>query len=365
MRTILLVIILFICLAVKGQMAEPIKGTWVTNVASSALQSEKNIRQTVANCKKNGLNSIFVVVWNKGVTMYPSKVLQRYIGIQQDTVYKNFDPIQCMVKEAHQAGLKVHAWFEFGFAYAYKDSNSIWLKKYPHWAGRKADGSLLVKNGFYWWNSMHPEAQQLMKSLVLEVVKKYQVDGIQGDDRLPAMPAEGGYDAYSKQLFAQEHGGASPPANPKEPRFLQWKADKLSGFAKGLYQAVKKQRSNCMVTWAPSPYPWSKEEYLQDWPQWLQGGYADCIIPQLYRYKIDAYEKILKALNDSLPTAYKQKIFPGILTSLGDGDYQSSRELTDQMLQLNRQYGFKGEVFFYYETLNRLSGMLYQNIKDQ
>lgn len=352
----------FFCSAI-AQNSTAIKGTWITNVGSNALRSEKNIIEAVANCKKNGLNHIFVVVWNGGVTLYPSQVLQDYIGLRQDTVYKNFDPIACIVKEAHKAGLKVHAWFEFGFSYSYKDSSSPWLAKYPHWAGRKNDGSLLVKNGFYWWNSLHPETQQFLKKLVLEVVKKYEVDGIQGDDRMPAMPAEGGYDDYSVQLFSKEHGGASPPANPKDPAFIKWKADKLSAFGKEIYGAVKKLRADCVVGWAPSPYPWSREEYLQDWPQWLEGGYADYIIPQLYRYKIDAYEKILKELNDMLPAKHKQKVFPGILTSLGDGAYQSSRELTDQMLQLNRKYGFNGEAFFYYETLNRLTGLFYRDLQ--
>jgi hypothetical protein len=55
----------------------------------------------------------------------------------------------------------------------------------------------------------------------------------------------------------------------------------------------------------------------------------------------------------------KHKVFPGILTSLGDG-YQSPRELTCQMIQLNRKYGFKGEVFFYFETLHRMKGKFYR-----
>lgn len=363
MRFVFLIAILLHVTRLNAQVSEPIKGTWITNVASDALRSQENIKRTVANCKQNGLNHIFVVVWNNGVTLYPSKVLKRYTGILQDSVYKNFDPISCIVTEAHKAGLKVHAWFEFGFSFAYQDSNSAWLKKYPQWAGRKKDGSLLVKNGFYWWSSLNPAVQQFMKELVLEVVKKYEVDGIQGDDRLPAMPAEGGYDAYSQQLYAQEHDGQLPPENPTEKNFLKWKADKLSAFGKTLYTAVKKQRASCMVGWAPGPYPWSKEEYLQDWPVWLKQGYADYIIPQLYRYSIEAYEKILKELTDSIPGEYKQKVFPGILTSLGEGNYQSSRILTDQMLQLNRQYGYKGEVFFYYETLNRLAGLFYQSVK--
>jgi uncharacterized lipoprotein YddW (UPF0748 family) len=344
--------------AQRKRAAAPIRGTWITNVASDALRSEANIRRAVQQCRQNGLNHIFVVVWNGGVTMYPSDVTEKYIGIRQSPVYKGFDPIRCIVKEGHKAGLKVHAWFEFGFSYAYKDSSSRWLKRYPHWAGRKSNGALLAKNGFYWWTALHPEVQQLMQELVTEVVKRYAVDGIQGDDRLPAMPAEGGYDEYSRQLYAQAHGGQQPPADAKDSAFVQWKADQLSAFGKRLYQAVKAVRRNCTVSWAPSIYPWSKQEYLQDWPAWLKGGYADYIIPQLYRYKIDAYEKILKELDAQVPPELKHKVFPGILTSLGDG-YQSSRTMTDDMIKLNRQYGFNGEVFFYFETLNRLPAPFY------
>ena len=39
---------------------------------------------------------------------------------------------------------------------------------------------------------------------ILEVVKNYDIDGIQGDDRLPAMPAEGGYDAYTRNAYQKE-----------------------------------------------------------------------------------------------------------------------------------------------------------------
>ncbi|MFN9957596.1 MAG: family 10 glycosylhydrolase, partial [bacterium] len=73
------------------QKVDSIHGTWITNVASEALRSEKNIKEAVALCKQKGLNNIYVVVWNGGVTMYPSKVVESYIGIKQHPVYKGFD----------------------------------------------------------------------------------------------------------------------------------------------------------------------------------------------------------------------------------------------------------------------------------
>lgn len=339
-------------LAQSGQLhSTPIRGTWITNVASDVLLSRENIKKAVLQSKSAGLTDLFVVVWNRGLTMYPSKVLKRHIGQVQDERYAGRDPLQEIIEEAHQEGLKVHAWFEFGFSYAYKDSNNIWVDRFPAWVGRNNRGNALQKNGFFWWNALHPGPQKLMMQLVLEVVNNYAVDGVQGDDRLPAMPAEGGYDAYTQQLYKKDRG-LPVPADPKEEGFLQWKADRLSAFGKALYTAVKKQKPACIVSWAPSIFPWSKEQYLQDWPAWLNGGYADYIIPQLYRYKIGDYEKVLAALADQVPAAYRSRVFPGILTSLGDG-YQASTEMMQQMIALNRKYGFEGEVFFYFETMNR------------
>jgi len=72
-----------------------------------------------------------------------------------------------------------------------------------------------------------------------------------------------------------------------------------------------------VVSWAPSIYPWSKEQYLQDWPAWLNGGYADYTLPQLYRYDIKAYKKIVDELNTQITKVQKSRVVPGILTALG------------------------------------------------
>ncbi len=354
----LLSIILFTCSCKAQQKITALKGTWITNVASDALLSEKNIKETVALCKQQGMNNLFVVVWNGGVTMYPSEVVESFIGIKQDTVYKGFDPIASIVKEAHEQGLLVHAWFEFGFSYAYKDSNSVWLNKYKHWIGKDVQQKPLKKNGFYWWNAIHPEVQSFMNKLVLETITKYKFDGIQGDDRLPAMPAEGGYDAYTMALYKNETG-VDAPADCREPKWLQWKANQLSLFGKNLYNLVKKNRPNCIVSWSPSIYPWSKEQYLQDWPTWMKEGYADYIIPQCYRYDLKGYEKVLNELKSQLTPEQMKRVFPGVLTSLGDG-YLIKDELLQQKIQLNRKLGFNGECFFYFESFKKIN-QVYKN----
>jgi len=65
----------------------------------------------------------------------------------------------------------------------------------------------------------------------------------------------------------------------------------------------------------------------------------------------------LKELKTQYPSSYQKKVFPGILTSLGNG-YEVKPEMLQQMIQLNRKYGFEGECTFYFETLRR-SGVYY------
>jgi uncharacterized lipoprotein YddW (UPF0748 family) len=155
-------LVALVCMQAAAQKKQPpIKGTWVTNVASDILKSKQNIIDGVALCKKNGLNNIYVVVWNGGITMYPSKVLEAYIGKKQSKIYGARDPLKEIIDEGHKAGIKVHAWFEFGFAYNYGDSNCLWQQKYPGWAGRDVRGNYLQKNKFFWWNALNPRYSNL------------------------------------------------------------------------------------------------------------------------------------------------------------------------------------------------------------
>ena len=46
----------------QALFTEPVRGVWVTNVASDALRSREQIQKAVLRCKEFGLNHLFVVV---------------------------------------------------------------------------------------------------------------------------------------------------------------------------------------------------------------------------------------------------------------------------------------------------------------
>jgi len=358
----LLVLLVLIISCSSKKVVEPdppkpatpvVKGVWITNVASTALNSLDNIKECVLTCKKSGITDIYVVVWNKGRTIYPSTIMNSEFGIPIMESFVGRDPLQEMITEGHKAGLKVHAWFEYGFAASNSQNGGIILQKYPDWCARDRSGNLLVSNGgFEWMNGINPQVQNFMKSLVLEVVAKYDVDGVQGDDRLPAMPVAGGYDAYTVELYKQEHGGQVPPQNEKDAVWITWRTDKLTTFLGNLYAAVKAVKPNVIVSSAPSVYPWGKENYLQDWPTWLDQKFCDYVIPQLYRYDIAAYSQTLKSqINFVKKTPDRSKLYGGVL--IQSGSWNPTEEYLNAMITENRNNGIKGEVMFFYEGLKK------------
>ncbi len=339
---------------------EPVRGVWLTNVASDAMYSTENVVEAVRKCQELGLNTIFVVTWNKAMTMYRSQIMKEFTGFEIDPALDpentGRDPLQEVIDEARKYGIKVIAWFEFGFSSSYQENGGILLQLKPHWASLDVHGNLTTKNGFEWMNALDPEVQDFMLSLILEVVNNYDVDGIQGDDRLPAMPSEGGYNPGVIEAYKQDNFGQAPPDYHKDFNWVQWRAEILNDFMKRIYREVKAADPNCIVSMSPSVFPWAKEEYLQDWPTWVNFGYVDMVVPQVYRYDPAAYTRTLEATVNYVIPEKRYMLYPGTLIRVGD--YQPSREFFTFMIEENRRLGMHGEVHFYYEGLERYGDLL-------
>lgn len=324
------------------------RGVWLTTTASTALDSRDNIRQAVLLCKQSGINNIFMVVYNNGRTMFPSTTMNNVIGVPILEKFNGRDPLQELIEEADKEKIKVHAWFEYGFASSFSANGGPIIAAKPHWASRDINGSITSKNGFEWLNPFHPEVQNFILSLVKEVATKYNVAGIQGDDRLPALPTTGGYDAFTVDLYKSENNGTEPPTVFSNANWIEWRVRKLNQFLKKMYIEVKAIKPGLQVTLSPSVFPWGKTEYLQDWPSWVDSGWVDAIIPQVYRYDLPAYNSTL-AQQKSYFKSGVVKFYPGVLLRVGS--YVASAEYLSQMVSNNRMQGFDGEVFFFFEGL--------------
>jgi uncharacterized lipoprotein YddW (UPF0748 family) len=339
----------------------PVRGVWLTSVVSDAFASKENLQNAVKKCSDNGINTIFVVVWNRGRTLYPSKTLKDLIGIDSDEKLKERDILKETIDAAKPLGIRVFAWFEFGFSCDYSDKNEYdgktqgkeILQKKPQWAAMDRDGKIVKKNGFRWLNGFDPEVQNFMLSMLKEVVRDYpDLAGIQGDDRLPALPSEAGYDPKTISMFSNENDGKMPPNDPKETVWLDWKAGKMNDFMKRIHDELKAIKPTTVISMSPSIYNWSKIEYLQDWPLWVKNGWVDMVCPQVYRYQFERYQKEIALIKQQVgEEKLRTVVFPGILLRVGD--YYAPVDFLEKMIAENRKYGINGEVFFYYEGMKK------------
>lgn len=350
----LYIIFLFTSVVTVAQNKE-FRGVKLTDVDSQVLYSEKAISEAMDLLESLNINAVIPVVWNAGYTQYQSKLLDSLFGFSIDPVFFGRDPLETVVIEAHRVGIEVYPWFEYGFSSYYSGGTPPYgghiLQSFPEWAARSLNGDICVKNGFDWMSGVNPDVQNFIIGLTTEVVRNYDIDGIEYSDRMPALPVECGYDSVTVELYKQDHGGQIPPANFYDADWKRWRADKLNDFYGRVRDSVKTLDENLFVASSPSVYPWAYDQYLQDSKTWVNSGIVDQFLPQLYRYSIADY---IYELNSSLSHIDPQKkdiTFAGVLMNVGS--YTIEPQFLLQSLQANRNAGVRGEGFFFYEGLRR------------
>ena len=328
-----------------------IRGVWIANRPhSQVLESSANIASAMDFLQSYGFNLIFPVVWNRGYTLYPSRVMERYNLSAIEPYYQQRDPLQEIITAAHQRQIKVIPWLEYGFAASHLLSGGHILQQYPHWQALDPDGKKVRHGSLTWMNAFNPEVQQFMLDLITEIVSTYDVDGIQGCDRLPALPVTAGYDRDTKQQY-QTAFGKQPPHNHSDRHWVQWRADLLTDFLARMYREVKAIEPQAVVSLSPAVYPFCLNNLLQDSKTWVAKGLGDLFHPQLYRSSFSAYRHELKQLVRTCDPDSLNKFAPGIALTANGKDL-STKDLI-KCIKLNRDCHLKGQVFFHYEGLRK------------
>ena len=181
--------------------------------------------------------------------------------------------------------------------------------------------------------------------MLLEVISRYDVDGVQFDDHF-ILPVEFGYDSYTRELYKTETD-KDVPNDPHNPDWVKWRADKLSAFVKTLNADLKARRRNIVFSIAPNPYDFAYEGQLQDWLTWVRQGWVDELIVQIYRNNLGDFRHPLHApsireAQQKIPTA------AGILTGLRNIPVPIS--FIESKVKAARASGL-GMTFFFYESL--------------
>ena len=242
-----------------------IRGVWLTNVASGVLFVPWGIERAINQLAELNFNTIYPVVWNRGYTFYQSRVAQSVTGDITEP-FLNFmnggtDVLKKIVTLGKKKNLTVIPWFEYGFM---TPPNSNLAKLHPEWLtnGRKGVNYVNVNlwedidsssifNRQLWLNPLHPQVQNFILDLILEVVKNYDVDGIQVDDHF-GMPVQFGYDPFTVKLYQKEHLGKTPPSDPFNSEWMSWRANKITRLLTRIRGEVKKINPQAKISVSPN-----------------------------------------------------------------------------------------------------------------
>ena len=359
-----------------------VRGTWLTTTANDALATPQHTARTMQRLREIGLNTVYIEAWKNGYTQFPSSALERAIGVAQRPTGVEQDPADTFkvraqpardllheaVTEAHRQGMVAIAWFEYGFMAAHQSTMNHLRRLKPDWLSRDLQGREVAPNGFVWLNPLHPQARELLLDLVLEAIDRYDLDGVQLDDRIVWPHVTMGYDDYPRRVYAAEHHGAQPPSDHTDPAWMRWRAAKVDEYARWFVQEVRARRPGLVISLSPAVYPWSWEHYLLDWPGWtawsdadrLQGEPArseaarrivpnwDEVVPQAYRMSYDAFEATWREQTAAVQArgAYRPSELVAGIRIVGDG-LDSSWDQLRRSMELVDGLGQGGHVLWF------------------
>lgn len=279
------------------------RGAWVATVANidwpskPGLSAEAQQAELIAILDKAvalNLNAIVLQVRPAGDALYASELepwsafLSGEQGVAPEPAY---DPLAFAVAEAHSRGLELHAWF------------NPYRVGHPSYKGALADTHIantrpdLVREygPLLWLDPGHPDVQQHSLDVILDVVRRYDIDGVHLDDYFYPYPRED--DAGKPLPFPDDEtyqaylDGRRWPWGALDRN--DWRRRNVDDFVKRLYRAVKREKPYVKVgispfgIWKPGDPPWivgmnQYETIYADARKWLREGWCDYFTPQLY-----------------------------------------------------------------------------------
>jgi uncharacterized lipoprotein YddW (UPF0748 family) len=320
-----------------AQLPPPIqrefRAAWVATVenidwpSKPGLSSEAQQREIIAildTAQALHLNAIILQVRTSCDAMYPSpeEPWSYYLtGKQAAPPSPFYDPLKMWVEEAHRRGIELHAWFN---PFRAKPPHAKYALASGHIANTRPD---LVKTygSVLWLDPGEPAARDLSLRVMLDVVRRYDIDGIHIDDYFypyPEKSASGGPLSFPDDgSFAryQRSGGTLSRED--------WRRDNINQMVHRMYREVKRAKPWVKVgispfgIWKPGFPPIVKgfnqyESIYADAKLWLNEGWCDYFTPQLY-WKTTSPNQPFEALLQwwISQSTHNRHIWPGLFTS--------------------------------------------------
>ena len=319
-------------------------GVWLTNSPSRLYYDRKVLIQAMDELKAAGFNAVYPNVWSRGTTFHRSQFAPVEPALKKAGL--KLDPICTLSQQARLRGIKVIPWFEYGLM---EPADSTIVRQQPEWVLARADGNtVMTMHGkkMVWLNPAHPEVRERFIGLVVEVMKRCRMDGLQLDDHF-AWPVELGYDPFTSALY-ETQTGSPPPKDHTNRYWMTWRRRQLTGLLRELRERLEKESLPKRISLSPGPFRFAYNHWLQDWELWAVGELIDDLVVQNYAYSLKGFAKDLNqpALRKARQWGLPVQI--GVLA--GFGKRTTPIPVLAEKKRLSNEQGY-GVIYFYWEGL--------------
>jgi uncharacterized lipoprotein YddW (UPF0748 family) len=350
------------------------RGAWVASVANidwpsrpglSTWEQQAELLAILNRCVALNLNAVVLQVRPAADALYdsPYEPWSAYLtGVEGRAPAPYYDPLAFAVGEAHKRGLELHAWF------------NPYRARHPSARGAAARTHVSVTHPelvrtygrYQWMDPGEPSVRAQTLRVMLDVVKRYDVDGIHIDDYFYPYP-EVGPDSLTIP-FPDSASYARYSRGGGKLALDDWRRENVNTLIRDIYRRTKAIKPWVKVgvspfgIWRPGSPPGiagfdAYDKLYADSRKWLREGWVDYLVPQLYwpiSQTAQSYPTLLQWW--MAENVMGRAVWPGHNTSRAAGTAWPSDELLAQV-RLTRSAGAGGDVHFSMRALMPLSGV--------
>lgn len=270
----------------RAQVQE-LRACWLTQYTYQGL-SEPALRAMAQNMLGGGLNTVYVAAYSGAKTWWPS---QAYLAAGGEWASYASDPFGQVVRVFQEEGLRVGAWFEYGLAVGL--STHPLAQAHPDWLAEDRFGDPVTgeNGGFVFLSPGHPDATQLIVDMARELAQAYPVEDIQLDRIRWGRKSSGreyGYEPVTSALYQAQYG-APPPTSANNAQWVAFREGLVNQLFQRCFVAIKAVAPTVTVSAAPTG-SYGIVQHMQRWRSWLDGGYVDLIVPQMYATSLSSFQ---------------------------------------------------------------------------
>lgn len=328
------------------QVQREFRAAWVATVANinwpsapglPVEQQQEEAIQLLDLLQRNNFNAVIFQVRPQADALYKSTLepwsyyLTGEQGVAPDPYY---DPLSFWIEEAHKRNLELHVWLN-----PYRAHHTTGgLISESSVVNTKSELVKELDSGYWWFDPSLKATQDHSHAVVMDIVKRYDIDGVHFDDYFYPYPS------YHNGDFPDDESWEAYQKSGGKLSRGDWRRKAVDDFIERVYRSIKEEKP--YVRFGISPFGiWRPghpnsiegfdqyEELYADAKKWLNEGWVDYFTPQLYWPVNQVPQSFPVLLNWWDEQNYKDRdVWPGMSIGRFQGNQQIDEVLNQIMI---------------------------------